>query len=236
MDDMDHLCQGPIQGFKVVLHPPSEVPQPSKNFFRVPLEQVCLLFHIFCIEQFQLTRRFHSIFFLLEQQVLVSVKPNVLVTAEELKDYKPHRKLCYMNSDSPLKFYKVYTQHHCELECTSKFMNKGCGCVYFSYPSNTNTRMWRLIIIFIIIFFTIKGDKTTPICGAHKLKCVAAIEEEMMVKIFLDSLHDVNSEAQTCKCLPSCNSANYDIEISSTKYDSAKYFRAFELPLLGLSK
>lgn len=175
-------------------------------------------------------------FFFLEQQVLVSVKPNVLVTAEELKDYKPHRKLCYMNSDSPLKFYKVYTQHHCELECTSKFTNKGCGCVYFSYPSNTDTRMWRLIIIFIIIFFTIKGDKTTPICGAHKLKCVAAIEEEMMVKIFLDSLHDVNSEAQTCKCLPSCNSANYDIEISSTKYDSAKYFRAFELPLLGLSK
>lgn len=39
-NDLDYLCQGPIEGFKVVLHAPSEIPLPSKNFFRVPLEQV----------------------------------------------------------------------------------------------------------------------------------------------------------------------------------------------------
>lgn len=46
--DLDYLCQGPIQGFKVVLHSPAEVPLPSKNFFRVPLEQVCteVKFHV----------------------------------------------------------------------------------------------------------------------------------------------------------------------------------------------
>lgn len=39
-DDLDYLCQGPIEGFKIVLHAPSEIPLPSKNFIRVPLEQV----------------------------------------------------------------------------------------------------------------------------------------------------------------------------------------------------
>lgn len=32
--------QGPVEGFKIVLHSPTEIPLPSKNFFRVPLEQV----------------------------------------------------------------------------------------------------------------------------------------------------------------------------------------------------
>lgn len=50
-DDLDYVCQGPVEGFKVVLHAPYEIPLPSKNFFRVPLEQVCLLFPLFdCIE------------------------------------------------------------------------------------------------------------------------------------------------------------------------------------------
>lgn len=39
-NDLDYLCQGPVEGFKVVLHSPAEIPLPSKNFFRVPLEQV----------------------------------------------------------------------------------------------------------------------------------------------------------------------------------------------------
>lgn len=34
-NDLDYLCQGPVQGFKVVLHSPAEIPLPSKNYFRV---------------------------------------------------------------------------------------------------------------------------------------------------------------------------------------------------------
>lgn len=107
-NDLDFLCQGPVQGFKVVLHAPDQIPQPSKDFFRVPLEQ----------------------------QVLVLVKPNMLETSKELQNYLPSRKLCYMDSENQLKFFKVYTQRHCELECISTFMEKECGCVFFSYPSN----------------------------------------------------------------------------------------------------
>lgn len=47
-DDLDYLCQGPVEGFKVVLHAPAEIPLPSKNFFRVPLEQVWLYLLTLC--------------------------------------------------------------------------------------------------------------------------------------------------------------------------------------------
>lgn len=39
-DYLEHLCRGPIQGFKVILHPPAEIPEPSKNFFRVLFTRV----------------------------------------------------------------------------------------------------------------------------------------------------------------------------------------------------
>lgn len=107
-DDLDYICQGPIVGFKVVLHSPSEIPQPSKNFFRVPLGE----------------------------QVLVSVKPNMVETSKKLGGYPPNRKLCYLNFEHNLKFFKNYTQRHCEMECISKLMEQECGCVYFAYPSN----------------------------------------------------------------------------------------------------
>lgn len=29
-ENLDYLCQGPVQGFKVVLHAPAEIPLPSK--------------------------------------------------------------------------------------------------------------------------------------------------------------------------------------------------------------
>lgn len=106
--ELDYLCQGAVQGFKVVLHAPTEIPRPSKNFLRLPLEQ----------------------------EVLVSVKPNMVETTQELQTYPPDRKLCYSNSERKLRFFKVYTQQHCELECLSEFMEKSCSCVFFTFPSN----------------------------------------------------------------------------------------------------
>lgn len=96
-----------IIGFRVVLHTPGEIPRPSKSFFNLPLEQ----------------------------QTVVSIKPNMIGTSDDLKGYPPNRKQCYMNSERKLKFFQVYTQRHCELECLSIHMEMDCGCVYFAYPS-----------------------------------------------------------------------------------------------------
>lgn len=110
--DLEYLCRGPVQGFKILLHTPGEVPQVSKHYFRVPLLQ----------------------------EVLVSVKPNMITTSEGLRHYEPNRRQCFFDSERQLRFFKVYTQRNCELECLSNFTKIECGCVKFSMPSKSYTR------------------------------------------------------------------------------------------------
>lgn len=61
--NLDYICKGPVQGFKILLHQPGEFPQVSKQYFRVPLLQ----------------------------EVLVSVKPNMMTTSAGLLNYNPNR-------------------------------------------------------------------------------------------------------------------------------------------------
>lgn len=61
--DLDYICRGPVQGFKIHLHSPGEMPRVSKQYFRVPLNQ----------------------------EVIVAVKPNMMTTSEGLRGYNPNR-------------------------------------------------------------------------------------------------------------------------------------------------
>lgn len=61
--DLDYICRGPVQGFKIHLHTPGELPRVSKQYFRVPLNQ----------------------------EVIVAVKPNMMTTSEGLRGYNPNR-------------------------------------------------------------------------------------------------------------------------------------------------
>lgn len=106
--DLDYLCRGPIQGFKITLHSPNEVPQVSKYFYRVPLDQ----------------------------EVSISVQPQMITTKDpHLRKYSSELRGCYFNSDRPLKFFKTYNQRNCELECVANFTLEQCGCVGLSMPS-----------------------------------------------------------------------------------------------------
>jgi acid-sensing ion channel, other len=105
--DLDYICRGPVQGFKILLHTPGEMPQVSKQYFRMPLNQ----------------------------EVLVAIKPQMMTTSEGLRHYPPNRRQCYFNNERQLRFFKVYTQRNCELECLANFTMKECGCVKFNMPS-----------------------------------------------------------------------------------------------------
>ena len=59
--DNDYICRGPVQGFKIILHTPGEVPRASKQYFRAPINQ----------------------------EVIVSVKPQMMTTDRGLYDYAP---------------------------------------------------------------------------------------------------------------------------------------------------
>lgn len=61
--DTDYLCEGPVQGFKVLLHTVNEMPQVDKYFYRVPLDQ----------------------------ETIVSVKPELMETSDTLTYYSAER-------------------------------------------------------------------------------------------------------------------------------------------------
>lgn len=112
-NDLDYICRGPVQGFKILLHTPGEIPRVSKQFFRIPLEQ----------------------------EVVVSVKPNMITTSEGLIDYLPDRRQCYFNNERYLKFFKVYTQANCELECLANFT---LGLYFHIYVTRGNLSVINL--------------------------------------------------------------------------------------------
>lgn len=58
-DDMDYVCRGPSQGFKVQLHTPGEIPLLSQQYFRLSVNQ----------------------------ELTVSVRPNMITTSEVLRSY-----------------------------------------------------------------------------------------------------------------------------------------------------
>lgn len=92
-NDLDYLCSGADQGFKVILHPPGDIPSVSKFYFRVPIGQ----------------------------EAVVSVKPIMITSSQGLEKYKPETRQCLLNKEGRLKFFKVYTQNNCQLECFAAF-------------------------------------------------------------------------------------------------------------------
>uniref|UniRef100_A0A182PBQ5 Pickpocket n=1 Tax=Anopheles epiroticus TaxID=199890 RepID=A0A182PBQ5_9DIPT len=183
--DTDFICRvsaaGPVQGFKILLHTSSEYPQVSKQYYRVPLSQ----------------------------EVIISVKPQMITTSDGLRDYTPERRQCFFNHERHLKYFKVYTQQNCELECITNFTLHKCGCVKFSMPR----------------------DNLTDVCGASMIKCYNDAEDELLeedVKYIVDKSHDYRAK---CNCLPACTSVQYDAEISQADLDWKSLFAAFKQTL-----
>lgn len=111
--DLDYLCRGPVQGFKILLHNPAELPRLSQQYFRSPLSQ----------------------------EVVVAVKPKMMTTSYGLKPYEPTRRQCYFPSERYLHYFKVYTQANCEMECLANFTYTRCGCVHFGMPYGPNMQV-----------------------------------------------------------------------------------------------
>lgn len=104
--NLEYICRGPVQGFKVALHTPGDVPQPSQHYFRVPLGQ----------------------------EVLVAVKPTLRTITDGLLHYAPHERNCFHEDEGGLHFFRHYTQRNCELECLANRTLAACGCVKFVMP------------------------------------------------------------------------------------------------------
>ncbi|XP_055838659.1 pickpocket protein 28 [Episyrphus balteatus] len=175
-NDFDYICRGALEGFKVTLHSPDDVPQVSRNFIRVPYDK----------------------------EVVVLVKPNMIETMNAISDYEPSRRQCFFNNERYLKFFKIYTQSNCELECLSNYTLSKCGCVKFSMPRSPHT----------------------PVCDEKKIHCYDLAEDDLLIHEFGEGLNDPNlidSEKKSkCNCLPSCTSLVYNTELSQGNYNMQK--------------
>ncbi|XP_055528659.1 pickpocket protein 28-like [Wyeomyia smithii] len=179
--DLDFLCRGPVQGFKVLLHSSSEYPQVSKQYFRVPLHQ----------------------------EVIISIKPQIITTSDGLRHYAPHRRQCYFNHERRLKYFQVYTQQNCKLECITNYTLNLCKCVKFSMPR----------------------DSQTEVCGASQIECYNDAEDRLTAEEVRYSVGKRNNQPSKCDCLPACTSVQYDAEISQADFDWKNLFRSFKQPI-----
>ncbi|KAL5275289.1 hypothetical protein ACFFRR_001294 [Megaselia abdita] len=170
--NMDYICRGAVQGFKIHLHSPDDVPRVSHQYIRIPFGK----------------------------EVLISVKPSMITTSDGILNYTPEGRQCYFNNERYLKYFNIYTQGNCELECLSNYTLKQCGCVKFSMPRTSNMK----------------------VCNESKISCYDKAEDELLKEEFAQGLTDstLNHRGKTkCHCLPACTSLAYNTEISQADFD-----------------
>ncbi|XP_054267290.1 pickpocket protein 28-like [Macrosteles quadrilineatus] len=175
--DLDYYCRGPVQGYKIKLHNPAEIPQIGESYFRVPLDS----------------------------EIVLSVKANMMTTSESLLNYSPNKRQCFFPFERYLKYFKVYTQNNCQLECLTNYTLHQCNCVKFYMPRSANTQ----------------------ICGAGQKNCTINALDSLNIQQITEAMHELDFEGK-CNCLPSCTSILYDAETSQAPFDYKAVFGAYK--------
>ena len=179
--NLEYSCKTGVQGYRITLHRPGEIPRTSKQYFSIPFNH----------------------------QTIISVKPRMTITSEELlESYLPSSRQCF-NNERKLKYYKIYTQSNCELECLTQFVLKECKCVKFSMPH----------------------EKGTKICAYNEVTCYHKAESDWLLEVLKNSIEKNFTSHHFCNCLPSCSSLEYDAEISQTDYNATAYLKAAGIEL-----
>lgn len=118
----------------------------------------------------------------------VLIEPEVITSDEYLMSrYTKEERYCIFDEDVNLKYFKVYTQKNCEIECLTDVVIKNCNCVPFYLISEENVLT----------------------CSTQHMKCVKyyefyALQDQERFDVY-----------KSCNCLPACNSVKYNYEIIS---------------------
>ncbi|XP_073819616.1 pickpocket protein 28-like [Musca autumnalis] len=167
--DIDYGCRVFDQGYKLVIHSPNDVPQVSRHFLHIPMSEA----------------------------TTIAVLPNMMTTSEGIAKYRPEKRQCYMANERLLRYFKVYSEKNCELECLTNFTLQLCGCVKFSMPRT----------------------RDMPVCRENDISCYDEAEEKLMLQQFTENIDN-------CNCLPACTSLDYNVEISQSHFDVERTLNA----------
>lgn len=110
LDDSHHICSDLAEGFHLALHSPDKLPNLPEEFIHIPVEQ----------------------------DIYISIKPQMITTSNALRKYTPTERGCYFKTERQLRFFRTYNQQNCERECYANFTKAQCGCNRFSLPSKRN--------------------------------------------------------------------------------------------------
>ncbi|XP_070505945.1 pickpocket protein 28-like [Chironomus tepperi] len=84
----------------------------------------------------------------------ILIIPEILKTTDNTKQIPLSQRMCYMENERKLKFFKTYTQRNCQLECLSDKIRESCDCVPFN----------------------IVRDKKTLVCEHYDYKCINLVK------------------------------------------------------------
>lgn len=184
--DVEHVCRGGMDGFKVLLHSPDEFPMVSEFYMRLPLGKSAAMFL-----KPQLTKVVGS----LESESFERFVYTLILCKSTKTVFS--RRQCFFNSDRKLRFFKVYNQNNCHVECITNYTFGKCGCIKFSMPH--------------------APDMET--CNSSQIACyqhgLVAINERS-IRLQLQGA----STYRVCNCLPACYELVYNKEISYTQYNA----------------
>lgn len=108
-DDSYKYCDAFTHGFHIALHSPEELPRFPSDFIQIPMSYI----------------------------IHMAIKPNRIATSNRLKSYSPQQRGCFFKTERHLRYFELYSQRKCELECLANYTKIECGCVEFWMPSKT---------------------------------------------------------------------------------------------------
>lgn len=155
----------------------------------------------------------------------LALKPNYVTTSNALKEYSPikyakpmhnfficnflsirkkyNRRGCFYSNERYLKYFKIYTETNCWMECLTNFTLNTCGCTMFYMPHYN----------------------TTPICGLGSVACYSIALEKVRYEVIDRSEKRKTPEILNCNCMPTCNSITYEANIANSMLTFGEKFR-----------
>lgn len=111
--NVEFICNGLDQGYKIILHSPYEFPQTKSKYFQIPYNY----------------------------KAEVMIKPLIMTMTAGLESLSLNKRQCYLEDERKLHFFKVYTKRNCELECLTNSTYEYCGCASFYMPREKKTKI-----------------------------------------------------------------------------------------------
>ncbi|KAJ3646105.1 hypothetical protein Zmor_023712 [Zophobas morio] len=171
-EKLDTLCRGSVEGYIILFHTPLRFPRPSQQYIRIPYNRA----------------------------VSTTITPTQIMTSDAVKNYPAQKRQCYFPREKKLKYFNIYSQSHCEIECLTNFTLLSCQCVLFHMPRENSTR----------------------ICTATDYYCAQTAEFRIQqIRLYnrIKKRIPESLKQHICHCMPMCSDIEYRVGSSQSVWN-----------------